>query len=191
MRMTVVQCVWSSKEHQDGGCMLLLGHRLNSPVPGHRRDSVHSAQDPTASFLVPFCTLTFDVTVPALLAHPLKQMFSASARSVCDRHSSAGRLLSKSFQRWKGVGSITTTISINTNLFGNCWLKTYLSCWWRREDLLMRELLGFWTTGWCFWSIAIWDIAIYCFFPLVIRLYDISCNPLWVFCCLRDNGVVC
>lgn len=118
--MTVVQCVWrSSKKHQDGGCILLLWHRLNSPVPGHRRNIVHSPQDPTASLLVPFCMLAFDVTVPALLAHTLKQMFSASARSVCNWHSSAGRLLSKSFQWWKGAGGITTIISTSTNLFGN------------------------------------------------------------------------
>lgn len=34
------------QEHQDGGCMLLLWHRLSSPVSGHRRDNVHSPQMP-------------------------------------------------------------------------------------------------------------------------------------------------
>lgn len=76
-------------------------------------------QDPTATFLLPFCMLAFDVTVPALLADALKQMFSASAHFVCNWHSSARRLLSKSFQWWIGVGSITTITSITANLFGS------------------------------------------------------------------------
>lgn len=101
---------------EDACCFCATDWTVLSLVTG---GTMFTPQDPTATFLVPFCMLTFDVTVPALLSHPLKQMFSASACSVCNWHSSARRLLSKSFQWWKGAGSITTIISTTANLFGN------------------------------------------------------------------------
>ena len=103
--------VASRSSRMEAARRLLLG----CPVSGPRMDSLPTPQRPAASLLVPFCTPAFHVAVPPLLAaRPLRQMCSASARCVCNWHSSAGKLFYKAFrlEQWWGAAGISTTIII-------------------------------------------------------------------------------